>query len=470
MRAHGLAEFPNPSQSSSATAQPTATPNSPAARAQNACKHLLATGSTGVGSTTTPTTPTPSGPGAVATDCLTLPTSPCFTPTQLRVAYGIKPLLERGITGRGQTIVLLEFPPSAASTPAGTSTQVAASSDIRQDLADSDRLFGLPAAKLQIVNTLAHAPSPWLASIEEVADTEVVHALAPDAAIREVLIPSPYVASPARVTAAVVAALRLGLTQGGVVSLSAGAGEQCFTAAEVAQVNAVLQAAQRKHVTMIVSTGDSGAATTACPPETGSANVKGVDLPASEPLALAVGGTTLQANRKTGAYIGETAWNIPPSAGGPRAGGSGFSRLFPRPAYQNGIAAIGTTRGVPDVAADADPRTGMAVAIHSGGRNDVLIGGGGTSVAAPLWAAVIALANQHAGRNLGFINPALYRIGHSTHYHQAFHDVTTGTNTVKLPTLTITGYLAAPGWDPLTGWGSPNAQTLVPLLTRYARS
>jgi subtilase family serine protease len=302
-----------------------------------------------------------------------------------------------------------------------------------------------------------------------VADSEVVHALAPDAAIREVLIPSPYVASPARVTAAVVSALRLGLTQGGVVSLSAGAGEQCFSPVEVAHVNSVLQAAQREHVTVIVSTGDSGAATTACPPKTGSANVKGVDLPASDPLALAVGGTSLRANRETGAYIGETAWNTPPSAGGPRAGGSGFSRVFPRPLYQTGIAAIGTTRGVPDVAADADARTGMAIAIHDN-HDDALIGGGGTSVAAPLWAAIIALANQHAGHNLGFINPALYQIGHSTHYHQAFHDVTTGTNTVRSSTQTITGYSATPGWDPLTGWGSPNAQTLVPLLTRYARS
>jgi hypothetical protein len=84
-------------------------------------------------------------------------------------------------------------------------------------------------AKLQVVNTLAHAPSPWLASDEEVGDTEVVHELAPDAAIREVLIPSPYVARLSRVSPAVVAALRLGLTQGGIVSLRGGTGEQCFT-------------------------------------------------------------------------------------------------------------------------------------------------------------------------------------------------------------------------------------------------
>ena len=110
----------------------------------------------------------------------------------------------------------------------------------------------------------------------------------------------------------------------------------------------------------------------------------------------------------------------------------------------------------------------MALAFTEGGHNYILIGGGGVSVAAPLWAAIIALADQYAGRNLGFVNPALYQIGRSTYYHQAFHDVTTGSNTVTFPTQAITGYQAAPGWDPVTGWGSPNAQVLVPLLARYA--
>jgi subtilase family serine protease len=122
---------------------------------------------------------------------------------------------------------------------------------------------------------------------------------------------------------------------------------------------------------------------------------------------------------------------------------------------------------VPDVAADADHRPGMAIAFDSRGNDYSLFPGGGVSVAAPLWAAVIALADQYAGRDLGFVNPALYRIGRSAH-HQAFHDVTTGTNTVTINTQTITGYHAAPGWDPVTGWGSPNAQVLVPLLARDA--
>jgi subtilase family serine protease len=82
---------------------------------------------------------------------------------------------------------------------------------------------------------------------------------------------------------------------------------------------------------------------------------------------------------------------------------------------------------------------------------------------------VIALADQYAGRALGLVNPAIYRIGRSPAYHQAFHDITTGTNTVEYPPLApITGYHAAPGWDPATGWGSPDAQVLVPLLVRYA--
>jgi subtilase family serine protease len=465
MQTHGLPGFPdpNPSEGFSISGQLNGNASSPAARANDACQHLLPRGSV-----TAPATASP--PGALVADCLAL-RSPCYAPRQLRVAYGIQPLLDRGITGRGQTVVLLEFPPPATGSPSAvTGIQVPAVTDIRQDLARFDSVFGLPAARLHVVNALAHAASPWLATLEEVADSEIVHAVAPGAAIREVLIPSSDTARPGRVAAAVLAALRLSLAQGAVISLSAGAGEQCFTPAEAAGVNPALRAAQRDRVTVVISTGDSGAATTPCPGAgTGSTPVKGVDLPASDPLTLAVGGTSLQASRTSGAYIGETAWNIPPPAAGPssKASGGGFSRLFPRPAYQDGSAGIEATRGVPDVAADADPRTGMALAISDGGQGNRLIGGGGTSVAAPLWAAVIALADQFAGRDLGFVNPALYRIGRSAFYHQAFHDVTTGTNTVKSPTLTITGYQAAPGWDPVTGWGSPNVQVLVPLLARY---
>ena len=124
---------------------------------------------------------------------------------------------------------------------------------------------------------------------------------------------------------------------------------------------------------------------------------------------------------------------------------------------------------MPDVAATAAPHTALAVITSTGGGKYTIQGHGGTSASAPLWAGLIALADQHAGRHLGFVNAALYRIGRSVRYHQAFHDVTAGSNTVRFPPRTISGYHAAPGWDPVTGWGSPNASVLIPLLARSAR-
>jgi subtilase family serine protease len=121
-------------------------------------------------------------------------------------------------------------------------------------------------------------------------------------------------------------------------------------------------------------------------------------------------------------------------------------------------------RGVPDVAADADASTAMTLMFTGG----VPYPAQGTSAATPLWAAVIALADQDAGQHLGFVNPAIYAIARSPAYPRAFHDVVTGDNSVFWPTRLFTGYQAGPGWDPITGWGSPNAQTLVPLLAHDA--
>jgi subtilase family serine protease len=176
---------------------------------------------------------------------------------------------------------------------------------------------------------------------------------------------------------------------------------------------------------------------------------------------LAAGGTSLTANPVTGAYTSETAWN---TADG--ASGGGFSHLFSRPAYQDGVPGISATRGVPDVAADASSGRGMAFAFSEPGDGYELIGLAGTSAAALFWAGLIALADQEAGHPLGFVNSAIYRIARGPLYHQAFHDITTGNNTVVLNGATITGYPAGPGWDPVTGWGTPDAQVLIPLLAR----
>lgn len=109
---------------------------------------------------------------------------------------------------------------------------------------------------------------------------------------------------------------------------------------------------------------------------------------------------------------------------------------------------------MPDVAGDAEAIGGMALVLTSTrGGGPYLDSPSGTSSSAPLWGGLVALADQYAHHDLGFINPAIYSIARSSSYHSAFHDITTG-------------YLAAPGWDPVTGWGTPNAQVLVPLLAR----
>jgi subtilase family serine protease len=400
-------------------------------------------------------------------DCGSLTT--CYTPRQLEAAYGILPLLEHGTTGRGQTVVLPELAEPQFPLP---------TSDIRRDLAEFDRLFHLPAARVRAVSSLAPSASPWLANGEEVLDTEMVHAVAPGAAIVEVLVKGTSLTNAASGVAASVAALRLGTSLGGVISISAAGqtgGEHCDTPTERAAVHKALQVAAAHHVTVVAASGDIGVVGEPCQLLKGLIGgafppVREANLPASDPLVLAAGGTTLTADHTTGAYISESAWGLP--FGGPgshfQASGGGLSRVFSRPSYQNHTPGIGSYRGVPDVAANASPHTALAVITSTGGGKYTIHGSGGTSASAPLWAGLVALADQHAGRHLGFVNAALYRIGHSRLYHEALHDVTAGNNTVRFPPKTISGDRAARGWDAVTGWGSPNASALVPLLARTA--
>jgi subtilase family serine protease len=117
-------------------------------------------------------------------------------------------------------------------------------------------------------------------------------------------------------------------------------------------------------------------------------------------------------------------------------------------------------RGVPDVAGDADPSTGLAFYMSGGGWDLA----GGTSASAPLWAAFMAIANQMAGHPLGFINPALYKLAASSAYVQDFHDIIVGDNSVNNHQVQVQGYPAVPGWDPVTGLGTPVLDKLLPDL------
>jgi subtilase family serine protease len=398
----------------------------------------------------------------------------CYTPQQLEAAYGVRPLLQRGIDGRGETVVLPELAESQLSPPVVT--------DLRQDFVAFDHLFHLPAPKLRVVSTFAGPKDPWLAYGEEVLDAEVVHSIAPRSALTVVLVQENSLDSANQAVTASIAALRMGATEGGIISLSPAGqigGEHCVDPAQLAQLNAALQTDADHHVTVVAATGDTGAAGEPCALiDALSGGMRSSFIPrkeptlvASDPLVLSAGGTTLEASHATGAWIGETTWGLPSGSTGTgfQASSGGFSHLFNRPTYQNGVPGIGAYRGVPDVAADANPNTGFPVVTGTAGGRSTVSVHGGTSASAPTWAGIIALADQYAGRHLGFVNPAIYQIARSSRYHQAFHDITAGpANTAKFPHGTITGYQAGPGWDPVTGWGSPNAQVVVTWLARYA--
>ena len=251
-----------------------------------------------------------------------------------------------------------------------------------------------------------------------------------------------------------------------------------MTHAQVDELNAALAYDAAHHITVVAATGDVGAAGEPCALITALGGSgpsytpkKEVVLVASDPLVLGAGGTTLDASHKTGAWTAETAWGLPNGDPGSffQASGGGFSHLFARPSYQDSVPGIGAMRGVPDVAADADPETGFPVVTANAGEGYTISGHAGTSAAAPAWAGVIALADQYAGRHLGFVNPAIYQIALSPHYYQAFHDITTGpANTAEFPPVTITGYRAGPAATPSLAGAARARKVLVPLLASYA--
>jgi subtilase family serine protease len=368
----------------------------------------------------------------------------CYSPQAYQAAYGVAPLLSHGIDGRGETVVV---------GPEPATSRAASGTNIRKDLTEFDTTFGLPPTSLRVVNLVGSA-TPYLAGGEEVGDTEMVHAIAPGASLDVILTPADTGTSPATFASAITETIQEGVAlHAAVISISASVGEHSLSHAEIAAMNAALEQARDQHATVVTSSGDEGAISSHEGPPVQ------VNLPASDPLALGVGGTILDLTTD-GSYLGEMAWND-----NREASGGGYSSLFPRPSYQDGLTQARATRGVPDVAANADPSTAMAQETSDG----ELLPNQGTSASTPLRAGLIALADQEAGQHLGFVNPALYAIARSPAYHQAFHDVVTGDNSVIWPTGVFVGYNARPGWDPVTGLGSPDAQYLVPLLAHTAR-
>lgn len=429
---------------------------------------LCACASGSLGSGTTPTaTPKPTPlPASALSDVCPKPwdkIATCLTPHALRVAYGIEPLYEKGFAGKGQTVIdIVSF---------GSPT-------LQQDLTKYDTTFGLPPINLQIISPLKVATydprgdAPGWAS-ETTLDVEIIHALAPDAKV--VVLTSPVAETEGTIGLPEFRQLihyAIDNHLGNIFSQSWGASELTLqdqqSQQELQQWNTLFQqATTSQHMTFFSSSGDSGATDYSDVAGTKLANVRTTSFAPDSPWVTSVGGTSLI--REGSSYI-ETAWTSNIKTGDSGASGGGFSRFYAEPSYQKTLptsiqSEFQNRRGVPDVAADADPATGLAMyetGVGGAGNIDGWTLAGGTSAAAPVWSAIMAITNQMAGHPLGFINPALYKLASSSTYNQDFHDITVGNN--NNPQTHVQGYSAAPGWDAVTGLGSPNAEKLIPDL------
>jgi kumamolisin len=335
-----------------------------------------------------------------------------FTPLQLAALYQFPPA-----TGANQCIALIEL--GGGYRPADLSTYFAG--------------LGLPVPEVLAVSVDhgGNAPSgnPNSADGEVMLDIEIAGAIAPAATLAVYFAPN----TDAGFLNAVTTAIHDPVNRPTVISISWGGPEPTWSAQALRAMDQAFQAAALLGITICVAAGDGGSTDGLG----GTANV--VDFPASSPHALACGGTRLHATAT--AIVRESVWNDGLPAKG--ASGGGVSGFFPLPPWQEGLHATDTqgqrmalsSRGVPDVAADADPRSGYDVIVD--GAAAVL---GGTSAVAPLWAGLIARLNGSGTAAVGWINPLLYA------HPAALRDITRGNNG---------GYRASRGWDACTGLGSP---------------
>jgi subtilase family serine protease len=379
----------------------------------------------------------------------------CYTPHQFRIAYGVEALTQKGFTGKGQTVVdIVSF---------GSPT-------LQQDMNVFDKQFGLPPINIQIINPLGTKPfnptnkdmALWAG--ETTLDVQIIHAIAPEAGI--VVLTSPVSETEGTIGLPEFRQLEqyaIDHKLGSIISQSWGASEVTLKDAagkhEIQKWDAFFQkATTQQGMTFFSPSGDNGATDYIDLQATKLSPIATTNFPADEPWVTSVGGTTAIRN---GATVEEKVWNSTSEEGG---SGGGFSDFFTTPSFQSTLPSsvqsqLQNRRGVPDVAGAADPLTGLAFY-----QNGVWSLAGGTSASAPLWAALIAIANQMAGHSLGFINPALYKLALSSHYAQDFHDITNGNNNVNYKGVTVEGYPAVQGWDPTTGLGTPNAEKLLPDL------
>src|SRR5215471_796035 len=344
-------------------------------------------------------------------------TSTSFPPIQVGQLYQFP----QGVTASSQTIGIIEL---------GGGFR-------RSDISAYFKSLGLKAPTVIAVpvgNGKNNPGGPNSADGEVMLDIEVAGAVAPGARIVVYFAPN----TDQGFVEAIATAIHDTKYKPSVISISWGSAELNWTAQAMVALDAACQSAAALGITITVAAGDNGSSDGVNDGE------NHVDFPASSPHFLACGGTNLHGSGST--ISAEVAWNDQPQGGG--ATGGGVSDVFPLPAWQASAdvpppASAHGGRGVPDVAGDADPATGYIIRVD--GKSVVI---GGTSAVAPLWAGLIAVANQQNRAAAGFVQPAIY----AAKNRNAFLDITVGHNG---------SFNAGPGWDACTGLGSPMAPRLI---------
>jgi subtilase family serine protease len=400
----------------------------------------------------------------------------CYEPAQIQQAYNLPVLYAKGVNGQGATIVIVDS--------FGSPTIV-------NDLATFDGQFGLPAPPSFRIIRPAGAVQPYNPSNglmvswagETTLDVEYAHTIAPGANI--LLVETP-VAETEGVTGfpQIIRAEEYVINHhlGDVISQSFSATEQTF--ASKAAVDALRGAyldADQHHITVLTAAGDSGAADVGLDGQT-YYTFPVTSWPDSDPLVTGVGGTQLHLDPDGNRTSADTVWNdtfnVPAqqfifgdNGPNPLAGGGGKSVLFARPSYQNLVRnVVGQSRGVPDISMSAACNGAVDVYQSFGGEAAGWYPTCGTSEATPLFAGIVALADQVAHHPLGLINPALYAM--SARHDPGLVDVTTGNNTVAFRQggreYTVRGFSAGPGYNLASGVGTVNAAEFVPDLAFLA--
>ncbi len=375
--------------------------------------------------------------------------SGALAPCQIADVYDIAPLEENGTNGTGYTVAVVDAYSSSEGQTQLTDDLADFASDVSIPVGTVNYLYPVPTST--DLNS-SGVNSGW--ALEDALDIEWARASAPGATIDMTFSPNAeaglYQAVDWLVAndAANVVSMSWGEPDVGVYNAATtpcSVACNATTDGSYAVLGPVLELGAAEGISFFAASGDCGAAD-------GTSGLA-TNFPASDAYVTGVGGTvvTVAANNS---WDGETAWSGntsgTPSPGCSNQGGSGGGYSpAPEPWWQAGIDDPGHLRGVPDVAMDADTPVGIVL---DGGIAAVV----GTSVGTPIWAGIAAIADQAAGGSLGLLNPSLYSILRGSDYAKDFHDIQTGNN----------GYAAGPGWDPVTGIGTPIVDALVPDLAR----